>query len=159
MNTSSRRLFRPFAGRRSAVLLGPLLAFALVLGGCGDDESTATSTAAGGTTAVQPQPPGDGGAVTSTDIDPGSGGEIPDLPDNDDPSAVQCTGAPEEVFDATAIVGEPLGEATRAARAAGCDVRVVIEDGEALAVTDDFRPDRINVVVADGAVERIEGLY
>jgi hypothetical protein len=158
MNTFLGHLFRPLAGRRAAVLLGPLLALGLALAACGDDEATQTGTATGGTTAVQPQPPGDGGAVASTDIDPGSGG-IPDLPDNDDPSAVQCTGAPEQVFDATAIVGRPLDEATRAARAAGCDVRVVIEDGEALAVTDDFRPDRINVVVADGTVERIEGLY
>lgn len=159
MNTPPRRLFRPLAGCRSVVLPGLLLVLALFLGACGDDEETSTGTASGGTTAVEPNPPGDGDAVTSTDVEPGSGSGIPDLPDNDDPSAIQCTGPPQEVFDATAVVGEPLDEATKAARAAGCDVRVVIEDGEPLAVTDDFRPDRVNVVVTDGAVERIEGLY
>lgn len=152
-------MFRPPTGSRSVALLGLIVALALPLAACGDEETSSTGAASGGTTAVEPNPPADGDAVTSTDVDPGGGSALPNLPDNDDPSAVQCTGAPKEVFDATAIIGEPLDEATSSARAAGCDVRVVIEDGEALAVTDDFRPDRINVVVTDDTVEKIAGLY
>lgn len=81
------------------------------------------------------------------------------MPDNKDPSAVQCTGDPQGVFDATAIVGDPYLEAEKAAVAKGCDLRVVERDGEPLAVTQDFRPDRVNVVVKDGDVTRIDGLY
>lgn len=157
MNTLLRRLFRP-AGRAPIALLGLLFLFtAASLAGCGDDESTSTDPAA--VTSAQPSSPSGGDAVTSTDVEPGGGAGIPDLPANDDPSAVQCTGPPEEVFDATAIVGEPVGEATRQAREAGCNLRVVVEDGKPLAVTDDFRPDRIDVVVGDGVVEKIDGLY
>lgn len=158
MNTLPRSLFRP--SRRALIALSGLLLLltAAALTGCGDGDTTSTDPA--GTTSAEPTAPAGGDAVTSTDLEPGSGGAgIPDMPENDDPSAVQCTGAPKQVFDATAIVGEPIDEATRQARDAGCDVRVVVEDGKPLAVTDDFRPDRIDVVVSDGEVEKIDGLY
>lgn len=160
MNTADPSLFRTAALRRSVVLLGLIAALSLGLAACGDDESTsAVTTGTGGTTGAEPSPPDDD-AVTSTDVEPGGGGAgVPDLPDNDDVSAVQCTAAPKEIFDATAIIGEAAGAATRQARAAGCDVRVVIEDGKPLATTSDFRPDRINVVVDDGTIKRIDGLY
>ncbi len=160
MNTADPSLFRPAALRRSVVLLALLAALGLGLAACGDDETTsAVTTGAGGTTGAEPSPP-DGDAATSTDVEPGGGGaDVPDLPENDDISAVQCTAAPKQVFDATAIIGEPIDQTTRQARAAGCDVRVVIEDGKPLATTSDFRPDRINVVVDEGTIKRIDGLY
>src|SRR5919112_3883160 len=43
------------------------------------------------------------------------------------------------------LVGRSLGAARSIARDARCQLRVVIEDGERLSVTDDFRPGRINV--------------
>lgn len=151
-------MFRPSAIRRSVVLLGLIATLALGTAACGDDEST--STGGGGTTGAEPNPPTGGDAATSTDLEPGGGGAgVPNLPDNDDVSAVQCTAAPKQVFDATEIIGEPVGEATRQARDAGCDLRVVVEDGKPLAATSDFRPDRIDVVVTDGKVEKIDGLY
>jgi hypothetical protein len=153
-------MFRPSAIRRSVVLLGLTAALALGLAACGDDESTSTAITEGaGTTGAEPSPPA-GGDATSTDLEPGDGGAgVPNLPDNEDVSAVQCTGAPKDVFDATEIIGEPVDEATRQARDAGCDLRVVVEDGRPLAATSDFRPDRIDVVVSDGEVEKIDGLY
>ena len=45
------------------------------------------------------------------------------------------------------LVGAPLADFTAKAESAGWSVRVVEVDGEALAVTDDFRTDRINVAV------------
>ena len=46
------------------------------------------------------------------------------------------------------LIGAPLVDFTAKAEAAGWTVRVVEIDGESLAVTDDFRTDRINVAVA-----------
>ncbi len=110
-------------------------------------------------TSAQPKAPDVSGGVASTTLDPSGETTIPDLPKNKDPSAVQCTGAPKGVFDATAIVGEPYAQARKAALAQGCDVRAVVKDGKPLAVTQDFRPDRIDVVVRDGDVVRIDGIY
>jgi hypothetical protein len=93
-------------------------------------------------------------APISTTV-PGPGGGIPDLPRNEDPAAVQCTGPPRGVFDATEVVGESLAEAERAARREGCSVREVKRDGKGLAVTDDFRPDRVNVATEGGEVTGI----
>ncbi len=110
-------------------------------------------------TSAQPKPPAGNGGIASTTLDPSGETTIPDLPKNNDPSAVQCTGAPKGVFDATAIVGEPYAQAREAAQAQGCDVRAVVKDGKPLAVTQDFRPDRVDVAVRDGDVVRIDGIY
>ncbi|MEO1061926.1 MAG: hypothetical protein AAFZ07_10940 [Actinomycetota bacterium] len=40
----------------------------------------------------------------------------------------------------------------------GLELRVVEVDGEPLAVTDDFREDRINVAIVDGVVTDVSGL-
>lgn len=142
--------------RRAAfVFLALLAGLALVLGACGDDEDTGTTAGAGTTTG--PAAPGPG-SVTSTTLDPDPTAKLPDLPINKDPSAVQCTGAPEGIFDATAIVDEPIEAATQAAADVGCEIRIVAEDGKSLAVTDDFRPDRVNVVVEDGTVIEIDSI-
>lgn len=158
MNTAESRLLRGRRARHRLIAPFVALLLALPLAACGDEESSSTTTAGSGTTAAEPSPPAGGSATTSTDVAPGSG-EEPKLPDNDDFTAVTCTAPPRETFDATAVVGEPLGSATKQARAAGCDVRVVIEDGKPLATTSDYRPDRINVVVTDDTVKRIDGLY
>jgi hypothetical protein len=101
---------------------------------------------------------GDGRADTPTATTlPDSGGEpeLPEMPRNEDPSRVECTGPPRGVFDATAVVGEPLAAAEAEAGIEGCSVREVIRDGEGLAVTEDYRPDRVNVATRDGDVTRI----
>jgi hypothetical protein len=146
---------RAHTPNRRAALVSTLLAgAALALGACGDDDETTTDVA---TTTQEPATGPDG--VSSTTLDPGAPpGEIPELPTNDDPSAVQCTGPPEGVFDATAVIGESVEDAMEAAADEGCQVRVTVEDGKPLAATQDFRPDRVNVAVKDGEVVRIESL-
>ena len=129
------------------VLALTVLALAPAPLGCGDDEGS--SGDAGTDT-------GGGDAVTTTNLDPTDGEPaIPDLPQNDDPARVECTGEPGGVFDATAIVGESVAEAMRAARQQGCSIRVAVRNGEQLALTQDFRPDRVNVAVRDGEVIEI----
>jgi hypothetical protein len=130
----------PRISRYLALLL--LLAGAL-LAGCGDD-------AGGDQTSSEPDD------VVSTKLDPGEGEPtIPDLPQNDDPAAVQCTGPPEGVFDASATVGTKLTAARDAAETEGCSIRVAMRDGEGLALTEDFRPDRVNVAVGGDSVTEI----
>jgi hypothetical protein len=60
-------------------------------------------------------------------------------------------GVPEPV-DQFGIVGLAVDEATKVLDAEGLTLRVVIEDGVGLAVTEDFSTSRVNVEVADGAV-------
>jgi hypothetical protein len=60
-------------------------------------------------------------------------------------------GVPEPV-DEYGIVGLGVDEATKVLDAEGLTLRVVVEDGEALAVTDDFSTSRVNVETADGVV-------
>ncbi len=122
-----------------------LLAGAL-FAGCGGDDSD--------TTAPSPDPDG----VVSTTVPPGDA-TVPELPDNQDPSSVQCTGPPKGTIDATKLVGKSLADTSAEAEAEGCAVRVVEKNGKPLAVTQDFRPDRINVATEDGKVVRIDGLY
>lgn len=57
------------------------------------------------------------------------------------------------------VRGERLDAALTIARKAGCELRVVEQDGQALAVTDDFSPSRINVRVEDGQVVSVAGLF
>ena len=130
--------------------LAGLCALALAGAACGEEDSPAPGPSAPSPDTPTSSPP--------ADPPPNAGGAIPELPDNDDPSAVICTGPPEGTFDATSIVGETEEDAAAAAEAEGCSIRVVERDGRALAVTEDFRPDRINVVVTDGVVEKIVSL-
>ncbi len=72
-----------------------------------------------------------------------------------DPMPVEPPGrtAPNEVpVDQFGIVGLGVDEATKVLDAEGLTLRVVIEDGEALAVTEDFSTSRVNVEIADGVV-------
>lgn len=134
-------------GRISA-LLG--CGLALALPACGDEEPESSAPPA----ATSPDMP-----TSSPPAEPPKGPTtVPELPDNDDLSAVICTAPPEGLVDATSIVGKSESAATRAAEEQGCSVRVVERDGRALAVTEDFRPDRINVTVEDGDVAEIISL-
>jgi hypothetical protein len=54
--------------------------------------------------------------------------------------------------DTSAIIGLGIDDATTTLEGQGFTLRVVIEDGEALAVTEDFSTSRVNVEVADGVV-------
>jgi hypothetical protein len=86
------------------------------------------------------------------------------IPTTTPPSDLPVSGpAPTTIaFDLTALeplVGRPLDEFTAAAEELGGTVRVVEEDGVDLAVTDDFRFNRVNVAVEGGAVTRIVGTY
>lgn len=131
------------APRKSRHLALLLIAAAALLAGCGDDDG-------GDDPATSPDD------VVSTTLDPGQGETtIPDLPQNDDPAAVQCTGPPEGIFDATATIGTAVSAAMAAAESEGCSIRVAMRDGEGLALTEDFRPDRVNVAVEGGKVTEI----
>jgi hypothetical protein len=60
---------------------------------------------------------------------------------------------------ARGVVGRKLPAARAMAQKARCPLRVVIEDGRSLPVTEDFSPDRINVRVERGVVADVLGLY
>jgi hypothetical protein len=57
-----------------------------------------------------------------------------------------------EPGDQYVIIGRSVDEATAVLNDVGLTLRVVIEDGEALVVTEDFSTSRVNVEVADGVV-------
>jgi hypothetical protein len=57
-----------------------------------------------------------------------------------------------EPGDQYGIIGRSVDEATAVLNDVGLTLRVVIEDGEALVVTEDFSTSRVNVEVADGVV-------
>ena len=135
---------------------------ALILAACGGgDDSTTAAESSGGATAgmnvgAEPTAPADPDSAVSTTLDPSdTATTVPDLPVNKDPSAVQCTGEPKQVFDATATVGESFDEASQAAEDAGCLMREVVKDGKPLAATQDYRPDRVNVATENGQVTKI----
>ena len=139
-SSASHRHSRAFRGAAVAAIAALVVASA-VLAACGDDDG------AGG---------GGGDDVTTTNAEPpGSSAPLPDLPINEDPSAVRCTGDPQGTFDANAVVGDPIAAAKRAASEQGCEIRVAVRNGEGLALTQDFRPDRVNVAVESGKVTEI----
>lgn len=55
--------------------------------------------------------------------------------------------------------GRTFATASTITRKARCQLRMVIEDGRSLAVTEDFSTGRINVRVDDGVVTEILGLF
>lgn len=57
------------------------------------------------------------------------------------------------------LKGLKQDRASRKAKRHDCLLRVIKLEGEHLAVTDDFRTDRVNVNVRDGRVKRIRGVY
>lgn len=72
--------------------------------------------------------------------------------------APDASGIEPELFDTTALdpsVGKSLADFTADAKALGADVRVVEQDGVALAVTMDFAVNRVNVAVDGDTVTAI----
>lgn len=77
---------------------------------------------------------------------------------NDDgPNGTDDTSVVDDVetFDESLIVGLPYDEATEVAEAEGFELRIAREDGEDLALTMDFIPNRVNVEVEDGIVTQV----
>jgi len=88
----------------------------------------------------------------------GAAGCGSDAPDERSPGAGAASGPRCGALDTGRLVGRTEQEAAALAQDAGCTVRVVRRDGEGLFVTEDFRPDRINVAVRDGRVTAVESL-
>ena len=61
-------------------------------------------------------------------------------------------------FDANTLLGKEEKPAQSLAKKNGCDMRVTERDGEMFPMTMDFRPNRVNVVVADGKVSKVTGI-
>jgi hypothetical protein len=129
---------------RAGLTLAAALALLWLPAACGDEENG------------EPVAPGQPTTTTDgPDVRPGPGEPDPDR----DLTALRCRDAPGETLDATALTGLGLPEAERRAERRGCSVRVVERDGESLVVTEDFRPDRVNLAVEDGEVVAIIGAY
>lgn len=62
-------------------------------------------------------------------------------------------------YDADRLEDRRMKRARRIAREHDCTVRVVKRDGEVLGVTDDFRPNRINVAVERRRIRRVIGVF
>ncbi len=73
-----------------------------------------------------------------------SGGEEGTMTSSEDINALAGT-----------LVGMPADEAEQVVIEAGFTWRVASVDGEALALTMDYRPDRINAEITDGEVTRV----
>lgn len=72
---------------------------------------------------------------------------------------IYCPRTGEDRFDANRLTGKRLDRARTIARSHDCTIRVIKRDGKARAITDDLRPNRINVVVEDDRVIRVDGVY
>ena len=65
---------------------------------------------------------------------------------------------PHGTFDARDLLGLRQDAAEELAQRNDCSIRVVRRDGEALAATDDLRPNRINVAVTRGVVTAVRDI-
>lgn len=70
-----------------------------------------------------------------------------------------CPKRAEDPILVSRLVDKRVRVARRMARRHDCVVRVVRRNGEWLAVTDDYRTDRVNVIVRDRRIKRIHGVY
>lgn len=76
-----------------------------------------------------------------------------------DPVDIEPGGDPEAAIDLLEkLVGLSIDEFTDEALASGFATRIVTEDGESLAVTMDYRTDRVNVAVDGGIVVKVESI-
>lgn len=89
--------------------------------------------------------------ANNTAPDTGSGGTP-----GPDP-AYNCTRGTPKGFALSDVEGKPLSEVQSWAARRGWTVRVVVEDGQSLAVTEDYSPDRVNTQVEVGVVTRYCG--
>lgn len=72
---------------------------------------------------------------------------------------IYCPRTGQDRFDANGLVGKRVARARVTARSHDCAFRVIKRDGELQVHTADRRFDRINVVVNDGRVTRVDGVY
>jgi hypothetical protein len=70
-----------------------------------------------------------------------------------------CPRGDTDGFNANRLIGKRLPHARDLARTHDCTLRVVKRDGEALIVTLDFSPTRIDVAVRGKRVTGIDGIY
>jgi len=73
--------------------------------------------------------------------------------------SIYCPRTGENRFDANRLTGRRLDRARTIASSHDCTIRVIKRDGKVRDITDDIRPNRINVVVEDGRVIRVDGVY
>ncbi len=81
-----------------------------------------------------------------------------EAPAEDDPAVDPAVDSQSGVVDLSEFVGLPLEEFAAEAEARGFTTRVVKQDGESLAVTMDYRTDRINVVVEGSIVVAMDSV-
>lgn len=114
--------------------------------GDGQDASGGSDGDSGDGGGVDPEPmpepvPADPGPEPGQ-AEPGDAGDDVS-PDGDDPAAEKL---------AEELVGLPEDDAVARIEEAGFEVRVVARDGEHFAVTEDYRPDRLNLTIQQGRV-------
>ena len=63
-----------------------------------------------------------------------------------------------DAFDTKELIGEPLDAARDIAADNGCEIVVAMEDGKGLPVATDIDPKRIYVYTEDGVVTQVEGV-
>jgi hypothetical protein len=145
--------------RRISGVAGAIAVLALcgALVACGDDDGGGEETSAATSTSTTGSPDAKGGdAPVSTTLDPGDQGNT----DFDPKPRAFCEATADGDAEAGAdIVGMPVEEARHAVAAGGCSLRVVEEDGKSLPITQDFSTERVNVIVEDGSVVRVDGVY
>jgi hypothetical protein len=71
-----------------------------------------------------------------------------------------CPSAPtaDAPLEVERLVGKRVKRARELADGHGCRLRVVKRDGKDLIVTQDYRTDRVNIVVRDRRVTRVKGV-
>lgn len=109
-----------------------IVALALALAGCGDDAAETTSSA--------DKPP----AGTTPGTTPGIG-DTRDCPDS----------KKQPKFDVTVLFGLEEVKANEVAKENGYSMRAVFVDGEPMAATMDYNPERLNVAVREGTVTQL----
>jgi hypothetical protein len=105
----------------------------------------------GAATSDPAQPGGSTGSGSSGGGSTG-GGSVEPAPPLEPPKDGVVTVSPEE---AQALVGLAEDEAAKVAAERGWVVRVTVRDGEAFAVTEDYRLDRVNFTIESGVVAAV----
>jgi hypothetical protein len=81
------------------------------------------------------------------------------IDDQNDGRQICPKGSGAAGYDADRLEDRRLKRARQIAHKHDCTVRVVKRDGEHLPVTDDLRPNRINVAVERGRIRRVIGVF
>ena len=81
------------------------------------------------------------------------------IDDQNDGRQICPKGSGAAGYDADRLEDRRLRRARRIAHKHDCTVRVVKRNGEFLPVTDDLRPNRINVAIERGRIRRVMGVF